>query len=542
MTPRRQRRVGFRGVAALILVLVLALVAGVVALGGMGTDQPVSGGTVREALVVDGPMSLVPPFAETTNSRDLSALLFRGLTRTGPDARATGELARDWTVDAAARTYTFHLRRDLRWSDGAPITSADALYTLSVLQSDADAKSATGQAWAGIAATAPDAFTVTYTLPQSSPAFLALASMGLLPEHSLRPRPVASLRQATDAPSSGPFRVARVERDRLVLERNPHAFERPYLDGLELRLYESRGRAIQALLAGEVEVFAGMTGREGRQVAGAVNRRVVAGTTFTYSELLMNQKNDVLADDHVRQAISLSIDRPALINGPLGGYAIPDDSPIPPAVAWAALPQRAARADPAAAGRQLDAAGWRREGQGRVKQGRRLQLRLATVDAPPYTAVAARIEQDIRRVGIQVTIQPRSQEALVTLLQSALARSSTLAFDLALTAVDNGPDPDVYVFWHSSQAGPGGFNFSGLASDALDKDLDTGRSTADFKVRRASYVDAQRLIRDSHSAAFLYSAQALVGARDSVKGIRLPAGGQRYDLVQEWFVLSRHRL
>jgi peptide/nickel transport system substrate-binding protein len=114
---------------------------------------------------------------------------------------------------------------------------------------------------------------------------------------------------------------------------------------------------------------------------------------------------------------------------------------------------------------------------------------------------------------------------------------------MALTALDNGPDPDIYVFWHSSQAGPGGFNFSGMPPNAaLDKDLETGRSTADYNGRRKAYVDAQKVIFDDHAAVFLYSPNSTVGARDTVKGIALPAGGQRYDLVQGWFVNGRRRL
>ncbi|MDQ6747621.1 MAG: ABC transporter substrate-binding protein [Candidatus Dormibacteraeota bacterium] len=543
MTPGRQRLARGRAVATLAAVLVLGLAGGVLALGGVGSEQPLSGGAVREALVVDGPLSVLPPFAETVNSRDLSGLLYRGLTRTGADARPVGELARDWSVDTAARTFTFRLRRGLRWSDGAPITSADALFTLSVLQSDADARSATGQAWSGIGATAPDAFTVVYTLPQSSAAFLALTSIGLLPEHSLAPRAINTLRQAVDAPTSGPFRLGRLERDRVTLERNPHAFERPYVDGLELHLYDSRPRAVQALLAGEVDVFAGMTGQEARRVSAAVNRRVIAGSTFTYSEILLNQRNDALADERVRHAIGLAIDRPGVVAGPLAGYAVTDESPIPPAISWAAIAARGPEVNRVAAARQLDAAGWHRAGRWRMKDGHRLQLRLATVDAPPYTAVAARVEDDLASMGIATIPQPRSQEALVTLLQSALARTATPEFDMALTAVDNGPDPDIYVFWHSSQAGPGGFNFSGMApNEALDRALETGRSTSDYKVRRGAYLDAQKLILAAHPAVFLYSPQALVGARDAVKGIRLPTGGARYDLVQEWYLLSQRRL
>lgn len=536
MTPPRQRRASWPGLAVLVAVLGAALGGGVLAVVGLGREVPAAGGHVREALVVDGPLTLVPAFAETPNSRDVSGLLYRGLTRPGPDAKPIGELAQGWTIDAGATTFTFHLRRGLRWSDGAPLTSADALFTLSVLQSDADAKSATGQAWAGISATAPDDLTVVYSLPQSGAAFLALTNIGLLPEHALKPRAITSLRQVTDAPTSGPFRVARAFRDHLELERNPHAFERPNLDSLELRLYDSRDRAVQALVDGEVDVFGAMTAAEARRVSQAMNRRVISGSTFAYAELLFNQKTDALADTHVRGAIAQAIDRRAILDQVLAGYARAADTPVPPAISWAALRTEGPRLDLGAAGRQLDSAGWKRQGKWRMKDGHRLQLRIATADAEPYTSVVAAIERDLGRLGIVTTTQARSPESLLSLLESR-------QFELALTPVDNGPDPDIYVFWHSSQAGPGGFNFSGMAkSDALDKDLEEGRSTPDYGQRRKAYLDAQQAILGAQAAVFLYTPESLVGARDTVKGIALPAGGERYDLVQGWYVNSTRRL
>ncbi|HEV1998801.1 MAG TPA: ABC transporter substrate-binding protein, partial [Candidatus Dormibacteraeota bacterium] len=141
MTPVRRRRVRVPALLALVVVVLAVLGGGLMAYRRLTRQDPLPGGHMTEALVVDGPITLVPAFAETPNSRDISALLYRGLTRTGPDGKPVGELARNWNVDAAARTFTFHLRRGLRWSDGAPITSGDALYTLSVLQSDDDARS-----------------------------------------------------------------------------------------------------------------------------------------------------------------------------------------------------------------------------------------------------------------------------------------------------------------------------------------------------------------------------------------------------------------
>ena len=536
MTASRRRRAGLPALAAVALLLVALTAAGLFGFNRLAPSQPQRGGRVNEALVVDGPLIMVPAFAETPNSRDVSGLLYRGLTRTGADAKPVGELARSWTVDSAARTFTFHLRSGLRWSDGAPITSADAVYTLSVLQSDADARSTAGQAWAGITATAPDALTITYSLPQSSPAFLTLTNIGLLPEHSLQPRAIKTLRSATDAPTSGPFMVAVSAHDHVLLRRNRHAFETPWIDELDLRLYDSRAGAVQALLAGDVDLYAGLNPEDARRVEGAVNRRVVRGSTFAYAELLFNQKVEVLGDDHVRKAVGLAVNRDAVLRSALGGYAAIDDTPVPPAVRWAVLPGRQLAFDRAAAARELDAAGWKLQGQARSKDGKALKLKLTTPEGQPYSSVAAAIERDLAAVGIATTTQGLGQEALLSQLQSH-------QFEMALTALDNGPDPDIYVFWHSSQAGPGGFNFSGMAAnETLDKALEDGRATADYARRRTAYLAAQRQVLGAHAAVFMYTPQALVGARDVVQGVVLPAGGQRYDMVQGWFVNSRRSL
>src|SRR5258708_16864085 len=108
-------------------------------------------------------------------------------------------------------------------------------------------------------------------------------------------------------------------------------------------------------------------------------------------------------------------------------------------------------------------------------------------------------------------------------------------FDLAVTARDNGPDPDIYVLWHSSQSAEGGFNFSGMPKDPfLDKDLEDGRFNFDTKTRKAAYLAAQKILRANDPAFFLYSPDVLVAFNDRVKGVRLnPAmeSSGRYDYV-----------
>jgi peptide/nickel transport system substrate-binding protein len=500
-------------------------------------DVPARGGTVREGLVVDGALSLLPPFAQTQNSRDVSSLLFRGLTRNGPDGRAEGELALSWEVDAQSQTYTFHMRPHLRWSDGSPLTAADAVYTLSLLQSPALAQTATGQAWSGVTATAPDANTVVYKLSGPSGSFATLASSGLLPQRALKDRNAATLAPSTDVPTSGPFMVGTVERDRIHLVRNPYALEPAWLDGIELRLYFTVDSALQDLLGGDVDILAGLSPADGVKLTRSPNRTLRSADSFDYIELLFNQKQAALSDQVVRRAIAQSVNRGGLINDVYRGHADPLDSPVPPGI-WAAAPLHQPAYDPIAARKALDQDGWATApgGAPRHKSGANLSLRLAAVDAPVDRQLAERIKSDLARVGIGVTLKFNSLDKLVQQLAAG-------SFDMALNAVRNGPDPDVYVFWHSSEEKPDGFNFSGMARDVfLDKDLEDTRFKAGIKTRRDAILDAQRILLGIQPAVFLCSPDVLIGINNRVHGYRLfPAieSSGRFEFAQDWFVNTR---
>ena len=544
--PRRPRR---RSGAAVVVILVMLAALFILAVSGLyffrTREAPVRGGILTEGIVIDsgtgsrgGGFSLLPGFADAPPSRDVAGLLYPGLTRTGPDGRPLPRLASKWEVDPGVKTFTFHLRPGLKWSDGAAITASDAVYTLGVVQNPSLAQTQVGEAWGGITVAAPDALTVVYTLPSPSAGFVNLTRLGILPEHVLKPRPMAALRDTTDAPTSGPFRVDHVERDRVILRRNVHTSEPAWLDGIDLRLFNSSSAAVEALLAGDIDSFAGLSPGDASRVSSALNERLFRSGSFAYAEILFNQQQATLADPSVRRAISWAVDRRRQIEGPLHAFARLDGSPIPPTISWAAAPETGTVYDRRAAARSLDAAGWKqpRPGATRQKDGADLALALAAEDLDPYSEVAHQVVSDLAGVGMRVKLSLVPSQQLVALLQGR-------RFDMVLTALDNGPDPDIYVLWHSSQTVAGGFNFSGMAMDpVLDKDLEDGRFNYDVKKRRAAYIDAQKILRQDAAADFLFCPDILVGYNKRVKGVRFNAAmdrAGRYAFVSEWYLQSR---
>jgi peptide/nickel transport system substrate-binding protein len=521
--------------AAAALLVVVA--AGLGAYFLTSHDAPAPGGRVVEGLVVDGPLVLLSPFATNQNSIDVSALLDRGLTRTGGDGRPEPQLAGSWEVDKSAKTFTFHLHPGMLWSDGVPLTSADALYTLSVLQGQSLSQTLTGRAWAGITASAPNSETVVYQLPSASAGFVALTSIGLVPEHYLRPRPTASLAEVLDAPTSGPFRYESSDRDHVNLKRNPHALEPPFLDEMQLRRYDSDTEAVQGLLSGDVDMLAELSPAGAQRVASTPNRRLLTTASFTTVELLFNQRQAALADAGVRKGIARSLDRSRILGDVLKGYGRVDDSPIPTSIAWLGLPQGAAGVDQPAAAGLLDGAGYKQAtGGARARDGHELALRLLYSDVDPYPAVAARLKSDLGHVGVNVDPGQAAESQVL----ASLAKGD---FDMGLIPIDNGPDPDVFGLWHSSEEHGGGSNYSGMPKDSfLDKALEDGRLNYDLDARKAAYGEVRRILVDGSAVVVLYRPHQLVGVANRLQGVRLNAAMEslgRYQSAQDWYVSSR---
>jgi ABC-type transport system substrate-binding protein len=169
--------------------------------------------------VVGRPSSMNPLTARTDVDQDIVALVFRGLTKAGPDGTVVPDLA-TWTISADRLTYTFSIRSDAHWDDGQPVTSADVVYTIGVVQ-DPKYDGPVGASWQGVkvAAQGPAVVTATLTLPIAG--FLRQAELPLLPEHLLKDADVGTLADSafSNHPiGDGPYRVEALDNRHILLQ------------------------------------------------------------------------------------------------------------------------------------------------------------------------------------------------------------------------------------------------------------------------------------------------------------------------------------
>lgn len=516
---------------AVVVALVLSLVVlgGVIAMPGpapvaipIPTPEPTlpPPATYREG-VVGVPEAVMPVVARTRAERTLVGLIFSGLVRLGPHNTYEPDLAESWTTDEKGRSWTFTIRDDATWQDGAPVTADDVVFTVDALK-DPAASGAMAGAWADVTATAIDPRTVKLTVATPIAGFLAAATQPLLPAHLLADVPLSELATSDFARSpvgSGPYVLTELDDAQAVLiptslARQPEAplpgeptpsldalgtpaptstplHALPYLERIEVHFYPDDTAAADAFAADEVDAVAGLPPAASAALATDPGVDRVRYPTTTLATVLLNLRasHPELRDVRVRRALLAAVDRDDIVADALGGDGIPADTLVSP-VSWAFDAKAAApvKYDLKAAAKLLNDAGWKKSKSGAwtAKDGKapyKLQLLTVPADANPRLAqVAAAVARSWTDFGIATEVVETPAADLATKLRTG-------AFAAAALDVTMGLEPDLYPLLASSQVRGSGTNLSGYQDPALDALLETARKPGTAEGRAIAWKE-----------------------------------------------------
>lgn len=532
--------------AAAGLVLIGALLYGV---SRQAFEQrPARGGQLVEALV-GRPGTLNPLFALDDTEVDLVRLIFSGLVRADAHGEMQPDLAKRWTVSEDGLEYTFTLRSDALWHDGVPVTAEDVRFT-AMLAADPDVPHKTPLAipWERVRVEVVDEHTVRLRLAEAYAPFLQAATLGVLPAHLLadaRPAELPTHRFSNLEPiGSGPFRLVTpggLTDSEIRLQRfDAHwsATERqPYLDEIVFRLYDTRTAALEALAQHTVQAL-GDVPSSTFDVLGEDFRLYSAGEA-SYTLIYLNPANAIFGDRAVRRALSLGLNREAIVRDAalLSGQGIVAASPIAPG-SWAHDPSvRPVYYDPERAAAALEEAGWiDSDGDGvRDRDGRNLTFSLEAGNDPLLVAIADRVVVDWAAIGVAATRHNLDQQSSVSNLRNR-------AFEAVLYSWGRGDyDPDPYPLWHSSQA-TDGQNFAGWRNPEADLLLVQARQARpdDFELRASIYHRFQNLFHEEDPALMLYHPVYTYVVDVNVGGVQLPQllvePADRFQTLPEWYV------
>ena len=540
------------------LILVVGLLIGQAPSGPDAGPLPVQGGAYVEALI--GRIVRLNPLLDFSNQadRDIDRLLYRGLVQFDSHGLPQPDLAESWTVSADATLYTFTLRDDADWHDGAAVTSDDVVFTFSELQDEDFPGPADLHAlWQGINIIRLDERTVQFQLSEPFAPFLDYVAMGLLPDHLLRGAQVENL---IDHPfnlepvGTGPFRFDRFlgEEGRIVgvslLAWEGFYGEPPYLERVEFRTYPDESAALAAYEAGEVAGISRLQGVPLQNALRLPSLNVHAARIPQAGIVFLNVKHPektFLAEKQIRQALLMAINRQWLIDSLLDGQAIVATGPILPGT-WAyADTLEPWPYDPDGAARLLEDRGFvlpvgatpGTPEYVRAKDGAALDLTLVFADETPFDGMAALLQSNWAALGVRVALQPVAPDSI---LPDYL---ETHDFEAVLTEWDLSPypDPDPYPFWHDTQI-EGGQNYGGFEDRNTSIWLERARTLSDPGRRAELYQSFQHRFHDQVPALMLYYQVYSYGLDAAMQGVTigpLNDPSDRLRGVAEWFLVAR---
>jgi peptide/nickel transport system substrate-binding protein len=494
---------------------------------------------------VAGTWQRVNPLYATTNDvdGDLSQLVFSGLVRVGPDGSISGDLADPPEVSADGKAYTFHIRKQAAWHDGAPVTSADVAFTIAQLEDPSfKGDPALAEAWNGVEVETPDAATVILKLKQASGPFLARnATLGILPEHLLGGLSAQALFEApfnAKPVGSGPYKLDSLDSREAVLNANErYHLGRPQIGTLRVRFFTDYASATRALSAGELNglmVRDTVTEAQLTELTRAKGMKVEQLQRPAYVVLyLNNDQTAFFADEQVRRALSLAIDRKAIVDKVFLGVATPSSSAVAPGI-WAYTKEYdTTGTDIAEAKKLLEAAGWKPHPTSGilVREGAEFRFTIRTDNDPVRVAIAGEIAKQLEQLGIRATV---ASTTFSVLRRDFLQERR---YDAAVAGWDQGPDPDPYFGWHSSQQGTAGLNIANFGDVVVDDLIAKGRTSNNPEVRKEAYLQFQEKWNELAPSVVLAYPRYVYVHTDSLKGfvpgvLANPAG--RFFDIQKW--------
>lgn len=455
-------------------------------------------------IIENTPANLDPRVGTDAQSELIDELLFDSLVRKDEHFNLRPAAAASWDIPDP-QTYIFHLRHDMRFHDGRPLTARDVKWTLDSMLNHTviSLKASTYKLLNRV--DAPDDFTVVIHLTEPYAPMLWNLSEG-----AFGIVPYGAGKELSDKPvGSGPFRFVRLAPDsEVVLQRNDNYWgEHAHVGGVRFAIVPDTTTRALELRKGSADLASinSLPADMVRALSQDHNLQVERHPGTSLSYLTFNLRDPILGDVRVRHALAHAIDRGLILQYLFGGAGRLADSLLPPEH-WAYngdvehYPY-----DPAKANAILDAAGY-----ARGKDGIRFHLTMKTSTEETSRLLAAVLQQEFQKIGVALDI--RSFEFAT--LYSDIQKGAFQLYSLRWIGYTN-QDPDIFEYvFHSASFPPKRANRGFYSNPEVDRLIDAGRKTVDQEKRKQLYGEVQRIVaRDLPYIDFWYFDNVMVHSK-----------------------------
>lgn len=483
--------------------------------------------------------NLLPLLASDSASGDISGLVFNGLTKYDKDIKIIGDLAESWDIKRGGLEIIFHLRKGVKWHDGAEFTADDVTFTYKTV-TNPNVPTPYSSIYGPVrSVTAIDKYTVKVTYKEPYAPALESWGMGIIPRHILEGKDITKEEYNRKPIGTGPYKIEKwVTGQKILLSAFDDYFEgRPRINKYIARVIPDTATMFLELKFGGID-YMGLTPPQyklqGDKEPFRTYFQKFRYPSFGFTYMGYNLLDSRFQDKRVRRAITHAIDKRAIIEGVLLGFGSPCTGPFPPE-SWAYNPNVPdPEYSPEKARELLKSVGWLMAKDGilrknnepfrftvLINQGNDVRLKTAQI-----------IKENLKAVGIEVNIKVLEWQAL---LHEFIDKKR---FEVIILGWGLSRDPDLYDIWHSSKTKEGEFNFISYKNEEVDRLLISGRQTFDIEKRKRIYHKIHELLAKEQPYTFLFVPDSLPVLHKRFKGIEKSPIGIWYDFIH-WYVPER---
>jgi peptide/nickel transport system substrate-binding protein len=445
-------------------------------------------------------------------------------------------VAESYEISPDHLTFTFKLRHDVIFSDGAPLSAEDVKFVFDKLMDPAtDAMSLRNYFLNVDRCEVVDPYTVRFVCKE--PYFKTLISLGedlrILPKHIFSEGDFNKHPNNRKPIGSGPYLLEAWDtNDKVVLTKNEKYWgTKPHLQHLQYKIISDGNAALQVLERGELD-YMGLTPDQWFHQAAKPEFEAkfnkLAFYVPNHGYIGWNLRRPLFADKRVRQAMTLLLNRQLILdtifrglgvvvsNGFIYGSAEYNKDLAP----WPFDPERAKQL--------LAEAGWKdANGDGVLeKDGTPFNFEfLVPSGVPEYEQMATVYKEELAKAGIQMTIKLLEWATFVDTVHNLNFDAMTMMWQLD-------PEQDPYQIWHSSQI-KGGSNYPGFVNAEVDKLIEDARKEFDPAKRVELYHRMNIIIHEEQPYTFLFCNKATVAIDKRFRNVK--AYRLRLD-AKEWWV------
>ena len=517
------------------------------------TEVPAYGGYLKEA-VVGVPRFINPVLSISQSDRDITSLIYSGLTREDENKEIIPDLAESYIVSEDGLTYTFTLKQNIYFHDGEPVTVDDVIYTIELVQSE-QLKSPRKIEWEGVKVEKKDDQTLEITLKKPYQDFLKNTSIGILPKHiwkelDFQTIPLSDINLSPIG--SGPYKISNIHKKNGVPDTytlsafSNFALGKPYISEIDIKIYQNQEELYSEVKKGSVINVAQISSDNASFFKDSSSLSInISPLPRIYSLFINQAKNKDLQQKNVREAISKAIDKKRITTEALYGYGFETSSPIPKSLIEEAELSFESVYSKEEAKSILEKEGFEKTEGSKFyskKEGdltKELSVTITTIaSVPELEKTAEIIKENLEEVGVRVTINSHE----ISDINQRIIKDRSYEILLYGMIVQN--PTDLYAFWHSSQKTDPGLNLSMYANTKVDSSLESIRSKkSNLETNSSEYKIIDTEIKNDLPAIFLFNSEFVYLSDKNIKifGINNINNSQdRFKVVYKWYENSEY--